>query len=71
MNHNRPHRYYPDNQLGNFNWTTALTNPDEVIDKYKDIAIKEGTRLGILLVVGLVILNAVTTDWAVSRRLRR
>lgn len=62
---------YQQYQMGEFNWVGALSNPDETINKYKDVAVKEATRLGLLLVVSLVLINAVTTSMVVSSQLKK
>ena len=62
---------YNQNQQLGFSWVDALANPDATIEKYKDVAIKEGTRLALLFVVSLVLLNAVTTSIVVSNRMKK
>lgn len=71
MYHYAPKQQMQHQQLGQFNWIEALSNPDETINKYKDVAIKEGTRLALLFVVSLVLLNAVTTSLIVSSQLKK
>lgn len=58
-------------QLGEFNWLDAVTSPDETIEKYKAVAVKEGTMLLLMFAGALVIGNYLMLNVVISNKLKK
>lgn len=56
--------------FGQFDLSTALTNPEVIIDKYKSVAIQEGTRMLLLQAAVFSVLTYFIVDSVVKRRVK-
>jgi hypothetical protein len=57
--------------MDGFSIADALTNPDQIIEKYKSVAIKEGTRLFLLQAAFYTLLTWIVVDSVVKRRIKK
>lgn len=57
--------------FGQMDLATALTNPETIINKYKSVAIQEGTRMLLLQVAVFGVLTYFIVDSVVKRRIKR